>query len=124
MIISEVLDMLIGVVLIRGKMKLYAYCTWTDTVQPGELTVAAQTAGPLAGHATAASETPQIVRVSFVESMLVGVMLFTKAVTSAWVVGPPLPEAELLAKQLKSFEQSDPRTAAYRVASLAALLRW
>jgi len=70
MTICEVLDMLIGVVRMRGKMKLYAYCTWTDTVQPGELTVTAQTAGPLAGHATTASETPQTVIVSWAEGML------------------------------------------------------
>jgi hypothetical protein len=50
--------------------------------------------------------------------MLGGVMLATNASTSAVVVGPEIPEAELLVVQLLSLEHVAPLTAAYLVASL------
>jgi hypothetical protein len=61
--------------------------------------------------------------------MLAGVMLATNAFTSAIVVGPAIPEAELAVVQLDSAAdgvtlQVNPLTAAYLVASFAALLRW
>ena len=56
-------------------------------------------------------------------------MLATNAFTSAIVVGPEILEAELLVVQLDSAAlgvtlQVDPLTAAYLVASFAALLMW
>jgi hypothetical protein len=54
------------------------------------------TVGVLSAHAVE-PETPQTVIASCVESMLGGVMFFTNCVTSAVVVGPEIPEAELLA---------------------------
>jgi hypothetical protein len=50
--------------------------------------------------------------------MLCGVILAANASTSAVVVGPEIPEAELLDVQLLSFPQVAPLTAAYLVASL------
>jgi hypothetical protein len=60
--------------------------------------------------------------------MLGGVMLATYASTSAMVVGAEMPEAEFAAVQLGSPAgvtlQVEPLTAAYLVASFAALLMW
>jgi len=84
-------------------------------VQPGVFAVAAvlQTSGaPVIGDEHVVPVTPQTAIFSCVESMLGGVMLCTYARTSATVVGPVMPDAELVVRQLLSFEQVNPRTAA------------
>ena len=81
-----------------------------------------QTVGVLDAHAAPAF-TPQTVIAKLAGLMLSGVMLLTYACTSATVVGPVIPVAELLATQLLSLEQVEPRTVAYLVPSFAALFR-
>ena len=61
---------------------------------------------------TVVSETPQTVITNWLVSMLGGVKFFTNCCTSATVVAPDMPEAELPDVQLKSFAQLEPRTEA------------
>jgi hypothetical protein len=135
MTISEVLDIqnpgcVHGEVVVvtagmSGKIKLYAYDTVTCVVQPGKFDVAGIAVAPLpmavvhtVGVLSAQAglpKTPQTDMASCAESMLGGVRFFTYCLTSASVVGPEIPDAELLAWQLPpsaSSVQVDPLTAA------------
>ena len=143
MIKSEVLDIqnpaavqgavVVVIAGISGKIKLYAYATCTCAVQPGYPLASGPTPptaelqiGGLAAQ-TAESETPHTITLSWEESILGGARFFTYCVTSATVVGPVMPDAEVLAMQLLSpaggAPQVAPLTAAYLVASFADSFR-
>src|ERR1041385_7124575 len=108
----------------------------TDTIQPGLLNWPPEPVSQfpallmvvLPAHIDApVPPTPHVVIVNLVESMLCGVMLLMNAVTSAFVVGPAVPEAEFPVRQLPpvvlSFAHVKPLTLAYRVASFATWSR-
>ena len=101
----------------------------TLTVQPGAFTAALELhiAESTTGEHFVVFTTPQryvelVGTTSLLESTPARTMFETKVCMSESLVGPATPEAELVVTQLRSSEHFEPRTDAYRVASLAAWL--